>query len=96
MHCLKLVYSKNYFNPAEISVLRLFKMASNQTMSVPGLNNIVTQSLTLTHWPINSGVLTSLLFLHLSLSLTDSLPSLNLLCHSKTDARFMQDSRKAV
>ena len=24
------------------------------------------------------------------------LPSLNLLCHSKTDARFMQDSRKAV
>ena len=24
------------------------------------------------------------------------LPSLNLLCHSKTDARFMQDARKAV
>ena len=33
---------------------------------------------------------------HLSLSLTGSLPSLNLLCHSKTDARFMQDGRKAV
>ena len=33
---------------------------------------------------------------HLSSSLTDSLPSLNLLCHSKTDARFMQDGRKAV
>ena len=33
---------------------------------------------------------------HLSSSLTDSLPSLNLLCHSKTDARFMQDRRKAV
>ena len=47
-------------------------------------------------WPINSGVSTSLLLLHLSSSLTDSLPSLNLLCLSKTDARFMQDSRKAV
>ena len=33
---------------------------------------------------------------HLSSSLTDSLPSLNLLCHSKTDAWFMQDGRKAV
>ena len=31
-----------------------------------------------------------------SSSLTDSLPSLNLLCHSKTDARIMQDGRKAV
>ena len=29
-------------------------------------------------------------------SLTDSLPSLNLLYHSKTHARFMQDGRKAV
>ena len=47
-------------------------------------------------WPINSGVLTSLLLPHLSSSLTDSMPSLNLLCHSKTDARFMQDGRKAV
>ena len=44
----------------------------------------------------NSGVLTSLLLPHLSSSLTDSLPSLNLLCHSKTDARFMQDGQKAV
>ena len=56
--------------------------------------NIVT--LTLTLWPINSGVLTSLLLPHLSPSFTDSLPSLNLLCHSKTDAQFMQDGRKAV
>ena len=32
----------------------------------------------------------------LSSSLTDSLPSLNLLCHSKTDARFIQDALKAV
>ena len=47
-------------------------------------------------WPINSGVLTSLLLPHLSSSLTDSLPSLNLLCHLKTDARFMQDTPKAV
>ena len=38
----------------------------------------------------------SLLLLHLPSSLTDSLPSLNLLCHSKTDARFMQDAPKAV
>ena len=40
--------------------------------------------------------LTSLLLQHLSSSLTDSLPSLNPLCHSKTDAQFMQDGRKAV
>ena len=38
----------------------------------------------------------SFLLPHLSSSLTDSLPSLNLLCHSKTGARFMQDGRKAV
>ena len=56
--------------------------------------NIVT--LTLTVWPINFGVLTSLLLPHLQSSLTVSLASLNLFCHSKTDARFMQDGRKAV
>ena len=39
--------------------------------------------------------MTSLLLPHLSSSLRDSLPSLNLLCHSKTDAQFMQDSPKA-
>ena len=44
----------------------------------------------------NSGVLASLLLPHLSSSLADSLPSLNLLCHSKTNARFMQDAPKAV
>ena len=37
----------------------------------------------------------SLLLPHLSSSLIDSLASLNLLCHSKTDARFMQDAPKA-
>ena len=46
--------------------------------------------------PINSGVLTSLLLPHLSSSFIDSLPSFNLSCHSKTDARFMQDGPKAV
>ena len=54
--------------------------------------NIVT----LTLWPINCGVLTSLLLPQLSSSLTDSLSSLNLLCHPKTDARFMQHGPKAV
>ena len=37
-----------------------------------------------------------LLLPHLSSSLTDSLPFLNLLCHSKTDARFMQDCPKTL
>ena len=46
--------------------------------------------------PIHSGVLTSFLLSQLSSSLTDSLPSLNTLCHSKTDARFMQDTPKSV
>ena len=56
--------------------------------------NIVTRTLTL--WPINSGLLTSLLLPHFSSSLTDSMPSLNLLCHSETVSRFMQDDPKAV
>ena len=59
--------------------------------------NLFLNSLkTSTFCPINSGLLNSLLLPHLSSSSTDSLPSLNLLCHSKTDARFMQDDRKAV
>ena len=49
-------------------------------------------TLTLTLWPIKSGVLTSLLLPHLS----SSPPSMNLLYHSKTDARFMQDYPKEV
>ena len=40
--------------------------------------------------------MTSLFLPNLSSSFTDYLPSLNLLCHSKTDARYMQDGRKAV
>ena len=47
-------------------------------------------------WPINCSVLTSLHPPHFSSSLTDSLPFLNLLWHSKTHARFMQDAPKAV
>ena len=47
-------------------------------------------------WPISAGVLTSLLLPHVSSSLTDSLPNLNLLCHPKTDARFMQDGPKSL
>ena len=69
------------------------------TESLPELPlnlNIVTLTLSLTLWPINYGVLTSLLLPSLSSSLTDCLPSFNLLCHSKTDARFMQDGPKPV
>ena len=40
--------------------------------------------------------MTFLLLPHISSSLTDSLPSLNLLCHSKTDAWSMQGGQKAV
>ena len=43
--------------------------------------------------PINTDILISLL---LSSSFIDSLPSLNLLCHSKTDARCIQGGWKAV
>ena len=57
------------------------------------LKNLNIVTLTLTLWLISSGVLTSLVLPHLSSSLTDSL---NLLCHSKTDARFMQNAPKAV
>ena len=67
---------------------------------IPFLNSLktskVTLNLTLILWPINSGVLTSLFLPQLSLSLTDSLPSLNLLYHSKADAWFTQDAPKAV
>ena len=58
--------------------------------------NLIIVTLTLIIWPINSGVLTSLLLPHLLSSLIDSLPFLNLLCHSETDTRFLQDDRKAV
>ena len=44
-------------------------------------------------WPIKTGVMASLLLAHLS-SFTVFLPSMNLLWHSKTDARFIQNSPK--
>ena len=67
------------------------------TESLPEIpQNLNIVALALTVWPINFGVLSSLLLPHLSSSLTNFLPSLNLLCHSKTDARFMQDGLKAV
>ena len=56
----------------------------------------VLNKITLTLWPINSSVLTSLLLPHFSSFLTDSPPSLKLLSHSKTDAQFMQDGRKPI
>ena len=46
--------------------------------------------------PLANQLNTSLLLPHLSSSLTDSLPSLNLFGHSKTDAQFMQDAPKAA
>ena len=58
--------------------------------------NMVTPILTLTLWPINSGVLTSLLST-LSSSLPQRLPAfLEFLMPLKNDLRLMQDGRKAV
>ena len=69
-------------------------LPTESLVELPENLNIVT--LTLTFWPINSSVLTSLLLSHLLSSLTDSLPSLNLLCHSKSDTLSMKDGRKTV
>ena len=40
LHCLELVYRKNYFDLAKMFLLRLFKMADNQ--SAPGLNRVLS------------------------------------------------------
>ena len=48
------------------------------------------------HSNSNPNPLANQLFPHFSSSLTGSLPSLNLLYHSKTHTRFMQDAPKAV
>ena len=82
--------------PVEMLLTRFEECWPLPTESFPENLNIVTLTLSLTLWPINSSVLTSLLLPELSSSFTDSLPSLNLLWHSKTDARFMQDGRKTV
>ena len=79
----------------EMSLTRFEECWPLPVESLPELpQNLKIVTLTLTLWPINSGVVTSLLLPHLSSSLGDSLPSLNALSHSKTDARFMQDALK--
>ena len=79
-----------------INHCRLFDAKSNLCIYIYIRYMWFVNIVTLTLRPINFGVLTSLLLLDLSSSLTDSLISLNLLCHSKTDARFMQDAPKAA
>ena len=77
----------------EMLPTRFEEYLSILTESLPELPenfNIVT--LTLNLWPINFGLLTPLLLPHLSSSLTDSLPSLNLFCYTK----LMLDSCKIV
>ena len=64
--------------------------------SSPLRSNLLRLQCTCCTVPTTSGVMTSLLLVHLSSSLTGSLSSLNLLCHSETDARFMQDGPRAV
>ena len=83
------------FSSSRIIVCTVPTLASNYALIV-SINTRRSLSMKFFIWPINSGILTSLLLPHLSSSLTDSLPSLNLLCLSKTDARFMQDALKAV
>ena len=83
------------FSSSRIIVCTVPKLTSNYALIV-SIDTWRSLSMKFFIWPINSGVLTSLLLPHLSSFLRDSLPSLNLLCHSKTDARFMQDAPKAV
>ena len=61
---------------------------SSWTPLIPQHSNPKPNHLANQLWCIN--------FLTTSTPLTDSLHSLNLLCHSKTHARFMQDAPKAV
>ena len=97
-----LIFSKQPWDKLHPNLPHLQFLANNCVYSSHTDNKLCTidtrRSLSMTFfiWPINSGVLTSLLFPRHSSSLTDTLPSLNLLCHSKTDARFMQDAPKAV
>ena len=83
------------FSSSQIIVCTVPTLTSNCALIV-SIDTRQSLSMTFFIWPINSGVLTSLLLPHLSSSLIDSLPSLNLLCYLKTDARFMQDAPKAV
>ena len=80
------------FSSSRIIVCTVPTLTSNCALIV-SINTRRSLSMKFFIWSINSGVLTSLLLPHLSSSLTDSLPSLNLFFYSKTDARFMQDGR---
>ena len=85
------------FNKSEMPLSRFEECWPPPTESLPELPlnlNIVT--LTLTIWPISSDWYWLPCSSHSSSSLTDSLPSMNLLCHWKTEAWFMQDGREAV
>ena len=81
--------------PCKFIVCTVPTLTSNCALIV-SINTWQSLSMKFFIWPIYLRVLSSLLLQHLSSSLTDSLPSLNLLCHSKTDALFMQDAPKAV
>ena len=83
------------FSSSRITVCTVPTLTSNCALIIP-IDTRRSLSMKFFIWPINSGVLTSLLLPHLSSFLTDSLPSLNLLRHSKTDAWFMQYAPKVV
>ena len=85
----------NIFNSSRIIVCTVSTLTSNSALIVY-TDTRRSLSMKFSFWPIKFGIMTSLLLSHLSSSLTDSLPSLNPLYHSKTDARFMQDTPKAV
>ena len=83
------------FSSSRIIVCTVRTLTSNYALIVPK-DTRRSLSIKFFIWPINSGALTSLLLSQLSSSLTDSLPSLNLLSHCKTDVRFMQDAPQAL
>ena len=83
------------FSSSRITVCTLPILTSNYAL-IASIDTRRPLSMKFSIWPINSGFLTSLLFPHLSSSLTDSLSSLNLSCLSKTDVQLMQAGRKAV
>ena len=83
------------FSSSRIIVCKVPTLTSNCALIV-SIGTRRSLSMKFFIWSINSGVLTSLLLLHLSSSFTDALPSLNFLCYSKIDARLVQDGPKAV
>ena len=83
------------FSSSRIIVFTVPTMTSNYALIV-SIDTRRSVSMKFFIWPINFGVLTSLLLPTLSPSLTDSLPSLNLLCPWNIYARFMQNGPKAV